>query len=139
MFGQLQTDNTSRGIGFELLQKFKVFHPVFSICNLLSLGGKEGNSFNFGQLNSFSSIKQGNKHPSSAATPASNQSSNASNLSIHNTSSNGKACGKGDSLDLRVVLSHPFQFLLHARLLSDFIFQVIRASVDDLLHDWTYN
>ncbi|KAL0920712.1 hypothetical protein M5K25_009874 [Dendrobium thyrsiflorum] len=47
--------------------------------------------------------------------------------------------GKDDSLDLGVVLSQPFQLLLHARLPSDLLFQVIRASVDDLVHDWTYN
>ncbi|KAL0920588.1 hypothetical protein M5K25_009733 [Dendrobium thyrsiflorum] len=55
------------------------------------LEGKEGNSFNFGQLCISSSIKLGNKHPSSAATPASNQSSNDSNPLICNTSSDGKA------------------------------------------------
>ncbi|KAL0920671.1 hypothetical protein M5K25_009826 [Dendrobium thyrsiflorum] len=91
MFWQLETFNVSRRMGFELLQKFKVVHPVFSICKLFSLGGKQGNSFNFGHLNSTSSIKQGNKHPSSAATPPSNQSSNASNPLIYNSSSNGKA------------------------------------------------
>ncbi|KAI0514047.1 hypothetical protein KFK09_010081 [Dendrobium nobile] len=45
--------------------------------------------------------------------------------------------GKDDSLDLGVVLSQPFKILLHARLPSDLLFQVIRASVDDLVHDWT--
>ncbi|KAL0926321.1 hypothetical protein M5K25_002539 [Dendrobium thyrsiflorum] len=45
--------------------------------------------------------------------------------------------GKDDSLDLGVVLSQPFQLLLHARLPSDLVFQVIRASMDDFIHDWT--
>ncbi|KAH0463607.1 hypothetical protein IEQ34_008189 [Dendrobium chrysotoxum] len=91
MFGQAKTLNVSRGIGFELLQKFKVVHPILHIVQFFSLEGKEGNSFTFGQLYSSSLIKQGNKHPSSAATPASNQSSNASNPLIYNSSSNGKA------------------------------------------------
>ncbi|KAL0922747.1 hypothetical protein M5K25_006761 [Dendrobium thyrsiflorum] len=195
MLGQLQTSNVSRGIGFELLQKFKVVNPMLYIFNFLSLEGKEDNSFNFGQFFSTSSIKQGNKHPSPAVTPASNQFSNAFNPQIYNSSSNGKAwdlsfplnllsshftfgineaeepccsdtmrelelekknggaklpypfaesrvlianlcllSGKDDSLDLGVVFSQAFQ-LLHARLSSDLLFHVIRASVDDLVHD----
>ncbi|KAI0488724.1 hypothetical protein KFK09_028563 [Dendrobium nobile] len=60
-----------------MLQKFQAFHLIIPILKLLSLGGKWGNSFNFGQSIRSISIKQGNKHPSTAATPASNQSSNA--------------------------------------------------------------
>ncbi|KAL0912374.1 hypothetical protein M5K25_018340 [Dendrobium thyrsiflorum] len=65
-----------------MLQKFQVFRLIIPIFKLLSLGGKRGNSFNFGQSIRSSSIKQGNKHPSSAATPASNQSSNATGLEL---------------------------------------------------------
>ncbi|KAL0916993.1 hypothetical protein M5K25_014549 [Dendrobium thyrsiflorum] len=77
MFRQRETSNVSRGIEFEMLQKFQVFRLIIPIFKLLSLGGKRGNSFNFGQSIRSSSIKQGNTHPSSAATPPSNQSSNA--------------------------------------------------------------
>ncbi|KAL0928722.1 hypothetical protein M5K25_000637 [Dendrobium thyrsiflorum] len=92
---------------------------------------------------------KGNKHPSSAATPASNQSSNASNFVIRKTSSNGKA-----RYSLQVGINfestfanfdksflhgfhdgtHPSQLLVFGQLF--FKFHVTQASADDLLHNW---
>ncbi|KAH0458042.1 hypothetical protein IEQ34_013357 [Dendrobium chrysotoxum] len=76
MFRQRETSNVSRGIEFEMLQKFQVFHLIIPIFKLL-LRRQMGQLFQLRESIRFSSIKQGNKHPSSAATSASNQSSNA--------------------------------------------------------------
>ncbi|KAL0923944.1 hypothetical protein M5K25_004730 [Dendrobium thyrsiflorum] len=50
-----------------------------------------------------------------------------------------RARSKDDDLDLGVVLSQPFQLLLHACLSSHLIFPVLKASADELLHDRTTN